>query len=229
MTSSDLVQERTRTAREHLRRSDPVLRGVIDGIARDGNQPMLPPDPTLPPDPNMPTDRYDGLVRAIVSQNISNSASRSIYRRLADHFGGDPPTPREILEDDPDRLREAAGLSRAKTASLRSLAEHIDSGQLDLERLPELPDEEVVARLVEVKGIGAWTAAIFLMFHLNRPDVLPVGDLGLRHAVAKAYGLSGPARPAELERIAEPWRPYRTLACLYLWRFAEATPPVQDA
>ncbi|GAA1239427.1 DNA-3-methyladenine glycosylase family protein [Pseudonocardia alaniniphila] len=226
MTRSDLSQLHRRTPEEHLRRSDPVLRGIIDGIVRDGNQPALRPDPTAPPDPNMPTDRYGVLVRAIVSQNISNSASRSIYRRLTDRFDGHPPTPRELLDDDPDKLCQAVGLSRAKTASLRSLAEHIDSGDLDLERLHELPDDDVIAQLSAVKGIGTWTADMFLMFHLNRPDVLPVGDLGLRHAVEKAYGLSGPPGPAEMGRIAEPWRPHRTLACLYLWQMAEATPQV---
>jgi DNA-3-methyladenine glycosylase II len=226
MTRSDLSQPHPKTPEEHLRSSDPVLRTIIDGIVRDGNQPALPTDPTAPPDPNMPTDRYGVLVRAIVSQNISNSASRSIYRRLTDRFGGHPPAPREILDDDPDELCQAAGLSRAKTASLRSLAEHIDSGDLDLERLHELPDEDVIAQLSAVKGIGTWTADMFLMFHLDRPDVLPVGDLGLRHAVEKAYGLSGPPGPAELERIAEPWRPHRTLACLYLWQMAHATPQV---
>ena len=226
MTSSDLSQPHRTTPEEYLRSSDPVLRTIIDGIVRNGNQPVLRPDPTAPPDPNMPTDRYGVLVRAIVSQNISNSASRSIYRRLTDRFGGHPPTPREILDDDPDELCQAAGLSRAKTASLRSLAEHIDSGALDLERLHELPDEDVIAQLSAVKGIGPWTADMFLMFHLNRPDVLPVGDLGLRHAVEKAYGLSGPPGPAELERIAEPWRPNRTLACLYLWQMADAAPQV---
>jgi DNA-3-methyladenine glycosylase II len=226
MTSSDLTEVDARNPEEHLRRSDPVLRAIIDAIMRDGNQPTLRPDPTLPPDPNMPTDRYGVLVRAIVSQNISNSASRSIYRRLTDRFGGHPPTPHEILDDDPDELCRASGLSRAKTASLRSLAEHIDSGELDLERLHELPDEDVITQLSAVKGIGRWTADMFLMFHLDRPDVLPVGDLGLRRAVAKAYGLSEPPAAPELERIAEPWRPYRTLACLYLWQMAQATPQV---
>ncbi|WP_433282953.1 DNA-3-methyladenine glycosylase family protein [Pseudonocardia xinjiangensis] len=153
-------------------------------------------------------------------------STRTRWAGGSDRFSGHPPTPREILDDDPDELCRAAGLSRAKAASLRSLAEHIDSGDLDLERLHELPDEDVIAQLSAVKGIGTWTADMFLMFHLNRPDVLPVGDLGLRHAVEKAYGLSGPPAPAELERIAEPWRPYRTLACLYLWQMAQATPQV---
>jgi DNA-3-methyladenine glycosylase II len=221
-----MTMQSTRTPVEHLRRSDAALGAVIDEVVRAGDQPTLPPDPTLSPDPNMPTDRYGVLLRAIVSQNISEIASRSIYRRLIERFGGRPPSPEEILGDDPDELCAAVGLSRAKVASFRSLAEHVVSSELDLKRLHELPDEDVIAQLVSVKGIGTWTADIFLIFHLHRPDVLPVGDLGLRRAVERAYGLNGLPEPAEVERIAEPWRPYRTLASLYLWRTAEATPQV---
>jgi DNA-3-methyladenine glycosylase II len=221
-----MTMQSTRTPVEHLRRSDAALGAVIDEVVRAGDQPTLPPDPTLSPDPNMPTDRYGVLLRAIVSQNISEIASRSIYRRLIERFGGRPPSPEEVLGDDPDELCAAVGLSRAKVASFRSLAEHVVSSELDLKRLHELPDEDVIAQLVSVKGIGTWTADIFLIFHLHRPDVLPVGDLGLRRAVERAYGLNGLPEPAEVERIAEPWRPYRTLASLYLWRTAEATPQV---
>jgi DNA-3-methyladenine glycosylase II len=221
-----MTMQSTRTPVEHLRRADAALGAVIDEVVRAGDQPTLPPDPTPSPDPNMPTDRYGVLLRAIVSQNISEMASRSIYRRLIERFGGRPPSPEEILRDDPDELCAAVGLSRAKVASFRSLAEHVVSSELDLKRLHELPDEDVIAQLVSVKGIGTWTADIFLIFHLHRPDVLPVGDLGLRRAVERAYGLNGLPEPAEVERIAEPWRPYRTLASLYLWRTAEATPQV---
>jgi DNA-3-methyladenine glycosylase II len=182
--------------------------------------------PALPHDPDLPTDRYGVLVRAIVSQNLSATASRSIYRRLTERFGGQTPAPQKLLDDDTDELCAAAGLARAKAASLRALAEHIVSGRLDLERLHELPDEDVVAQLVAVKGIGTWTADMFLIFHLHRPDVLPAGDIGLRRAVETAYGLDSRPGPAELQRIAEPWRPHRTLACLYLWRMADAMPQV---
>jgi DNA-3-methyladenine glycosylase II len=214
------------TPEEHLRRVDPVLATVMDEVVRDGGGvgPTLPPDPPPPPDPNMPTDDYGVLVRAIVSQNISESASGSIWRKLIERFDGRPPTPEEILDTDPDELREAAGLSRAKTISFRSLADCILSDQLQLDRLHELSDEDVIAQLSLVKGIGTWTAEMFLIFHLHRPDVLPVADVGLRRAVERAYGLDEPPGPTELERIAEPWRPYRTLACLYLWRTVEATP-----
>jgi DNA-3-methyladenine glycosylase II len=129
-----------------------------------------------------------------------------------------------VLEDDPEEMRAAAGLSRAKVSFLRSLAEHVIDGSLELERLDELPDDEVSAELVAVKGIGTWTAHMFLMFHLQRPDVLPVGDLGIRRAMMLRYELRELPTPEEMEAIAEPWRPYRTLACLYLWRSLAATP-----
>ncbi len=163
-------------------------------------------------------------MRAIVGQQLSVQAARAIYGRLTDRFGGRPPTPQEILADDPEELRAAAGLSHAKVSFLRSLAEHVLSGELELERLGELGDEEVTAELTAVKGIGPWSADMFLMFHLDRPDVLPVGDLGIRRAFERAYGLPGLPEAGEMERIAEPWRPYRTLACRYLWRSLQNEP-----
>jgi DNA-3-methyladenine glycosylase II len=163
-------------------------------------------------------DHYGALVRAIVGQQLSVHAARSIYARLTARFGDRPPTPEEILGDDPEELRAAAGLSRAKVAFLRSLAEHVIAGELELERLDELPDDAVIAELVAVKGLGEWSAHMFLMLQLERPDVLPVGDLGIRRAIERAYSLDGLPDPATIERIAEPWRPHRTLACRYLWR-----------
>ena len=164
------------------------------------------------------------MVRSIVGQQLSTRAANAIYTRLTDRFGGRTPTPAEVLADDPDELRQAAGLSRAKTTFLRSLGEHVLDGSLELDRLDSLPDDEVIAELVAVKGLGVWSAHMFLMFHLRRPDVLPVGDLGIRRAIMVAYGLDELPAPAEMERIAEPWRPHRTLACLILWRSQEATP-----
>jgi DNA-3-methyladenine glycosylase II len=138
---------------------------------------------------------------------------------LVDRFGGRPPTPEEILADDPDELRTSAGLSRAKTVALRSLAEHVLAGELQLAKLHELPDEEVIRELVAVKGIGEWTAHMFLMFTLHRPDVLPVGDVGVKNAFKAAYG-----EDANLVEVAEAWRPHRTRASLYLWRSLENAP-----
>jgi DNA-3-methyladenine glycosylase II len=199
----------------HLRAADPVLKPLIDEIGPDGLG-----DPRA----GRPRDHYGALVRSIVGQQLSTKAARSIYDRLTDRFGGSTPTPAEVLADDPDELRAAAGLSRAKVSFLRSLAEHVLDGSLELDRLDQLPDEEVVAELVAVRGLGTWSAHMFLMFHLGRPDVLPVGDLGIRRAVMQRYGLGELPSPEELERIAEPWRPYRTLACRFLWRSLDATP-----
>jgi DNA-3-methyladenine glycosylase II len=200
---------------EHLRAADPVLLGVIDEVGVDGLGDAR---------AGRPADNYGALLRSIVGQQLSTSAARSIYTRLTDRFGGRTPTPVEVLEDDPEELRAAAGLSRAKVSYLRSLAEHVIDGALDLEHLEDLPDDAVVAELVAVRGIGEWSAHMFLMFQLGRPDVLPVGDLGIRRAVMIRYGLAALPSPAELEQIAEPWRPYRTLACRYLWRSLAATP-----
>ncbi|MBY8879080.1 DNA-3-methyladenine glycosylase family protein [Actinacidiphila acidipaludis] len=218
-----MTRQKTVSPEKHLHRADPVLGEVIDRVVgRGGVLPSLPPDPRLAADPLMPTDCYGVLIRAIAGQNISGYAARAIYRKLTERFGGRVPTPREILDEDPDALRVAAGLSHAKTLSLRSLAERILSGDLQLGRLHDLPDEDVVSQLSAVKGIGTWTADMFLIWHLHRPDVLPVGDLELRRVVGRVYGLPGPPRPADLRPVAEPWRPYRTLACLFLWQEAEA-------
>ncbi len=203
------------TPEAHLRSADPVLGALIDAVGgakalgdgRDGR----------------PDDHYGALVRAIVGQQLSTKAARTIYGRLTERFGGRTPTPAEILADDPEQLR-SVGLSRAKASYLRSLAEHVVSGELELERLDAMPDAEVAAELVAVKGLGQWTADMFLMFHLLRPDVLPVGDLGIRRAVERAYGLPGLPDPAQLTEIAESWRPHRTLACRYLWRSLDNEP-----
>lgn len=170
-----------------------------------------------------PTDAYGALLRSVVGQQLSTKAARSIYERLTGLFGGRPPTPRELLAADPQRIR-GIGLSWRKVEYLRDLATRVEDGSLALDRLKHLTDEEVTAELVRVKGLGPWSADMFLIFHLERPDVLPVGDLGTRAAVKRAYSLSGLPTPAELVGIAEPWRPYRSLACLYLWRSLDAEP-----
>ncbi|MBV8432581.1 MAG: DNA-3-methyladenine glycosylase 2 family protein [Solirubrobacterales bacterium] len=205
----------TPEAVEHLRAADPVMRQLIDEIGVDGLG-----DPRR----GRPEDRYGTLVRSIVGQQLSTASARAIFARLTDRYGGRTPTPVEVLEDDPDELRTAAGLSHAKVNFLRSLAEHVVDGSLQLDRLDELPDAEVKAELVAVKGLGPWSADLFLMFQLQRPDVLPVGDLGIRRAIMVRYGLEAMPTPAEAERIGEPWRPYRTLASLFLWRSLRNTP-----
>jgi DNA-3-methyladenine glycosylase II len=171
-----------------------------------------------------PRDHYGALVRTIVGQQLSTSSARAIYGRLTERFGGRAPTPEEILADDPDELRTRVGLSHAKTRYLRSLAEHVLDGSLALNKLGRLSDSAVIAELTAISGIGLWSADIFLMFHLGRPDVLPVGDLGIRKAFRALYGLSALPDAPEMERIAEAWRPYRTTACLFLWRSLSAVP-----
>jgi DNA-3-methyladenine glycosylase II len=164
-----------------------------------------------------PDDAYGALVRTIVGQQLSTKAARTIYTRLVALFGDNPPTPEEILSANEDSLR-TVGLSRQKIGYLRDLAAHVQSGELDFATLHDLPDEEVAARIIAVKGLGRWSADMFLIFHLRRPDVLPVGDLGIRRAVEKAYGLPGLPDADGLRSLAGPWRPHRTLACLYLWK-----------
>jgi DNA-3-methyladenine glycosylase II len=198
-----------RKAIRALSDADPVLGALIEACGK------LPDAREGRPDSD---DHYGALLRAIVGQQLSVSAARSIYNRLLDRFDGRPPTPERVLEDEPEELRAAVGLSRAKIGYLRSLAEHVLSGELELELLDELDDEQVIAELVAVKGLGVWSAHMFLMFQLERPDVLPVGDLGIRRAMERVYSLEELPDPETMERLAERWRPHRTLACRYLWR-----------
>jgi DNA-3-methyladenine glycosylase II len=199
----------------HLHRADPVLARLID---EGGALPAKMDRRGRPEDP------YGVLMRAIAGQQLSVKAAASIWRKLLDRFGGHVPTPEQILADDPDELRVACGFSRGKVAYLRSLAEHVQSGELELDRLPDMPDGEVIRELTAVKGVGEWTAHMFLIFTLGRPDVLPTGDLGVRNAAMRAYELERPPAPAELTALAEPWRPHRTRACLYLWRSLDNEP-----
>jgi DNA-3-methyladenine glycosylase II len=198
-----------------LRAADPVLAGLIAAVG-----PLGDPRAGRPHE----DDHYGALLRAIVGQQLSVSAARAIYGRLTERFAGRTPTPAQILSEDPEELRAAAGLSRAKVGYLRSLAEHVLAGELELERLDELSDDDVIAELVAVKGLGLWTAQMFLMFHLERPDVLPVGDLGIRRAIERAYALNALPDAETIESIGAPWRPYRTLACRYLWHSLQKEP-----
>jgi DNA-3-methyladenine glycosylase II len=195
-------------------RADKVLRRVMEGRG--------PIDPSTDRRGSRP-DPYEALARAIVGQQLSTKAAASIWNKVLELFDGETPEPGALLRRRPATLRKA-GLSNAKVAFLRDLAERVGDGRLDLNRLRELPDEDVIAELIEVKGIGRWTAEMFLIFHLARPDVVSTGDLGIRKAVQLAYGLDELPGPEDLERIAEEWRPHRTLACLYLWRSLANTP-----
>ena len=199
---------------DSLKGSDPVMGALIDRLGPLDEEERR---------RGRPAEAYGALVRSIVGQQLSTKAARTIYERLIALFGGRTPTPAELLAADPEEIRKA-GLSRPKVSYLRSLAEHVESGELELDRLTELPDEEVSAQLTAVKGLGQWTADMFLIFHLRRPDVLPVGDLGVRRAVERAYGLPDLPDAAQLTEIAEPWRPQRSLASLYLWRSLDNAP-----
>ena len=168
---------------------------------------------SLKPDPN----GFGVLVRAVISQLISTSAARTISTRLAEALGKRKVTPEAILALPEETIR-AAGLSRTKTHAIRDLASRITSGVLPMARLKKLPDEEVSAHLTAVRGIGPWTAHMFLIFGLGRPDVFPVGDMGLRAAVQEHYGLAELPGSAELHERAEAWRPFRSIATWYMWR-----------
>jgi DNA-3-methyladenine glycosylase II len=197
-----------------LREADPVMARLIEAngalVRRDLKR-------------ERPGDAYGTLLRAIVGQQLSSKAAATIYKRVLELFGGHVPTPRQLLKADPDEMR-AAGLSRAKVAYLRDLAQHVEEGTLELERLPDLPDEEVAEQLTAIKGLGQWTADMFLIFHLGRPDILPVGDQGIRRAIQVEYGLRKLPDAKRMRQIAKPWQPHRTLACLYLWSSLDNAP-----
>ena len=170
-----------------------------------------------------PNDAYGALLRAIVGQQLSTKAARTIYLRVLELFGGQTPSPEQLLEADEKDLR-AAGLSGRKTEYIRDLASHVLGGELELDRLDRLGDEEVVEEIVAVRGLGQWTAEMFLLFHLERPDVLSGGDLGIRKAIQIEYGLEQMPPPKQVLEIGEPWRPHRSLASLYLWESLAAVP-----
>lgn len=193
-----------------LARRDPIMRELVRrygpcGLARAQHE-----------------DPYRALVHAIISQQLSARASATIERRFDALFGGTPSAAAVALAPD-DALR-SAGLSSQKIRYVRDLSERVTTGALSLDLLSELPDEDVIATLVQVKGIGRWTAEMFLMFRLHRPDVLPLGDLGIVNAVKKAYRLRSVPTSARLLRLGEVWRPYRSVACWYLWASLDNVP-----
>ena len=202
----------TRRALRHLRRTDPVLGRLIGEVGRCGYQ--------------LRTDgaHFDHLVRAIVYQQLAGKAAATIYGRVQALYGGRPPTPTELSATTAARLRRA-GLSRQKRSYLKDLARRVASGRLALDALDSLPDEAVIEALTAIRGVGVWTAQMFLMFRLGRLDVLPVLDLGIQKGMRRTYALSRMPKPAQMERIAAGWSPYRSVACWYLWRAAELRGP----
>jgi DNA-3-methyladenine glycosylase II len=194
---------RVRCAVDHLRRSDPVLAAVIDRV---GPFAISYREPT-----------FETLARAIVFQQLNGKAAATIWQRLLDAAGAAPLTPDAVRRLRAPTLRRV-GLSRQKASYLRELARHAGDGALDFAALPGMADDKVIAALTEVKGIGVWSAQMFLMFALRRQDVLPVGDYGVRAAVKKLYRKRALPAPRDLERLARNWRPYCSAACWYLWR-----------
>lgn len=187
----------------HLKKSDPVLAAIIRRVGPYRIQ-FREPD-------------FGTLVRSIVYQQLSGKVASVILERLLDALPGRNLTPGAILKLTPEKMR-SVGLSTAKTAYIRDLAEKTKSGDVIFEEIHGRTDEEVIEHLTQVKGIGVWTAHIFLIFALERPNVLPVGDLGVRSAIKRAYGLEALPKPQEVERIAARWHPYCSVAAWYLWR-----------
>lgn len=198
--------------RRHLARRDPVLKQIIGKVGAC----------TLQTEP----DRFWLLVRSIVSQQISGKAARSICARLRETVGRSGITPRGILKLNDEKLR-GAGLSTAKMRAVRDLAEKVHAGEVCLDDIHEREDEEIIEHLIPVRGIGRWTAEMFLIFSLGRMDVLPIGDLGLRVGVQRHYGFEEPPPKDKLVEIAEPWRPYRSVATWYFWRSLGPVPQSQ--
>ena len=196
-----------RAAEAHLRAVDPVLARIIEVV---GPAPLR----------VNRTPAFAALLESSVYQQITGQAAASIPRKLCAALGRKIPRPRDITAASDATLR-GAGLSGVKVGYMRDLAVRAVSG-LPLRSLSRLDDEEVIEALVAVKGIGRWTAEMFLMFRLLRPDVLPVGDYGIRKAMQRAYRLRALPKPERMQKIAAPWRPYRSVACWYLWRSLDA-------
>jgi DNA-3-methyladenine glycosylase II len=205
-------------ARKALAASDPTMGALIERVGKIDIKTRL-----RRRKEERPADAYGALLRAIVGQQLSTKAARTIYLRVLDLFDGTTPSPEQLLEAREEDLR-AAGLSGRKTEYVRDLASHVLGGELELDRLDQLDDEEVIEEIVAVRGLGQWTAEMFLLFHLERPDVLSGGDLGIRKAIQIEYGLEEMPPPKRVIEIGEPWRPYRSLASLYLWESLAAVP-----
>jgi DNA-3-methyladenine glycosylase II len=198
-------------ARRILMRGDPVLAALIKQHGACGLAAA------------QRTDHFSALVRAITNQQLSIKAAATIYQRLAALLPHETPTPAAIDALSDAQLR-AVGYSRQKSGYLRDLCRHVLDRSLDLEHVDDRPDEEVIATLTQVKGIGRWSAEMFLMFRLHRPDVLPVGDLGIVNAIKRQYRLRKLPTPDRIRKIGEAWKPYRSVACWYLWRSLDNEP-----
>jgi DNA-3-methyladenine glycosylase II len=205
-------------ARKALAASDPTMAALIERVGKIDLETRLRRRAE-----ERPADAYGALLRAIVGQQLSTKAARTIYLRVVDLFGGTTPSPRQLLDAKDADLR-GAGLSGRKVEYVQDLARHVLSGELELERLDDLGDEQVIEEIVAIRGLGRWTAEMFLIFHLQRPDVLSGGDLGIRKAIQIEYGLEEMPTPQAVVERSERWRPHRSLASLYLWESLAAVP-----
>ncbi|MDE3054876.1 MAG: DNA-3-methyladenine glycosylase 2 family protein [Gemmatimonadota bacterium] len=208
MTAASRSPADPRAALAHLRRADPVMAGVIRAVGPYRLR------------PRRGGSHFRHIVRAIVYQQLSGKAAGTIHARFAALFPRRHVEPERLLLLSEPELR-AVGLSRQKIGYLRDLADKVHSGAVPLDRVRHMSDDAVIEHLVQVKGVGRWTAQMFLMFRLGRPDVLPDLDLGIQNAVQRAYGLRRRATPDDVRRIGAPWTPYRSVASWYLWRSLE--------
>lgn len=167
---------------------------------------------------NIRNDPFQSLVESIIYQQLAGKAANAIYNRFINYYNNKQITPTLILNSPNDNLKKV-GLSNRKINYLKDLALHVYDGRINLEELPKMNDEEIINKLVNVKGIGRWTSEMFLIFSLGRQDILPVTDLGVRKAIQKIYSLSELPKPNIMMEIAKPWRPYRSIATWYLWKF----------
>ena len=206
-----------KAARAELAASDPVMAELIErlGERSAARRRRGMPKP----------DAYGALLRTVVGQQLSSKAAATIYQRVLDLFGGKTPSPKQILAASEADLR-GAGLSGRKVEYIRDLAAHVQSGELELDRLEQLSDEEVIAEISAVRGFGRWSAEMFLIFHLERPDVISGGDLGIRKAIQLAHGMDEMPTPSEVEEIGKRWSPHRSLASIYLWESLAGDVPV---
>ena len=197
-----------KAARAELAASDPAMAKLIErlGDRSAAQRRRGSPKP----------DAYGALLRTIVGQQLSAKAARTIYERVLDLYGGVTPSPKQILATSEEDLR-GAGLSGRKVEYIRDLAAHVQNGELELDRLEELSDEEVIEEISAVRGLGRWSAEMFLIFHLERPDVISGGDLGIRKAIQLELGMEEMPTPTEVEEIGKRWSPHRSLASIYLW------------
>jgi len=207
------MEKELRAAAEHLRQHDKILAPIIDASGLATFEPH--------------TDYYGALVNSIIGQQLSVKAAASIKARFRDLFGGAMPTPEQILETSFEDLR-GVGFSRAKIKYVQDLAQHILDGKVRFDKLDQQTNQEIIAELTDVKGIGEWTVHMFLMFCMGRLDVLPVGDLGVRNGVRALYGFTDVPTPEQIREIAvkHSWHPYESVASWYVWRSLDNEPEI---